>query len=92
MLILGNINWFYVGIVIGWAAPNFILLTSDESPIESGPLSIAEGSLVVSILYLGGLFGVPLAIFAAERFGRKIPLLLLSIPQIVRNFSNDLIV
>lgn len=67
-----------------WIAPNFIVLTSDDSPLESGPISISQAALVVSILYIGGFIGTIIASLFTERFGRKIPLMVLPIPQIVR--------
>lgn len=66
-----------------WSAPNYILLTTDESPLECGPLSDIEGSLVVALLSLGGLLGIFFAVSTIDRIGRKIPLLILTIPQIV---------
>lgn len=67
----------------GWASPNFILLTSDETPLQSGPLTISEASFVVSLSYIGGFIGTIAASMFAERFGRKISLLILLIPQTV---------
>lgn len=70
-----------------WSAPNFILLTSDKTPLECGPISISEASLVVALAYMGCLMGTIIASLSTERFGRKNILMLLPIPQIVSKYS-----
>lgn len=78
-----NLIMFFNGIMNAWGGPNFILLKSNETPLESGPLSISEASLVVSIICVGALIGIIITAVTTERFGRKIPLLLLAVPQFV---------
>lgn len=67
----------------GWASPNVELLKSDESPLPSGKINMDEASWIASLICLGGLIGNFLFGFIAIRFGRKIPLLFLTIPIIV---------
>ena len=67
----------------GWASPSVILLMSDETPLPSGKITIEEASWVVSLAYLGGVFGNIVFGFITNRFGRKWPLIIATIPIIV---------
>lgn len=42
------------GLCCGWTSPNILILTSDDSPLPSGPITMKEASSVASILCLGG--------------------------------------
>lgn len=72
-----------------------MLWITDETPLPSGKLTVFEASLVTSLLCIGSLFGNFLFVSLSAKFGRKIPLLFLAIPQIVSNTwttsANDLI-
>lgn len=76
------------GMGLGWAGPSINLLTSDESPLPSGQLTMEEASWIVSFLCVGGLIGNILFGFIANKFGRKRPLLVIAIPIFVRNGPN----
>lgn len=91
--IAGNLITFSYGTTTSWAASNYVVLTSPQSPLKSGPLTMAEGSMVVSLLCMGGLLGTILAVMAVDRYGRKTSLIFLAIPQIVINlhFFRDFI-
>lgn len=65
------------------AASNYGTLTSHESPLESGPLTLSEGAMVVSLLCAGGLLGTIVSVMGVERYGSKMSLIFLAIPQIV---------
>lgn len=72
------------GIINGWSSPNNIKLRSDtDNPLPSGKLTEDEISLTSSIMGLGALAGVPIAGLIANKFGRKWPLLFLTIPTTV---------
>lgn len=43
--------------ILGWSSPAIVLLTSDESPLPSGKISMVEGSWIASLTNLGGLVG-----------------------------------
>lgn len=62
-----------------------MLWITDETPLPSGKLSVFEASLVTSLLCIGSLFGNFLFVSLSAKFGRRIPLLFLAIPQIVSN-------
>ena len=61
-----------------------ILLTSDESPLPSGKINEEESSWVTSLLSLGAFLSNIVFGFIANQFGRKILLVLIGIPMIVR--------
>lgn len=41
------------GMVAGWASPNINLMTSDDSPLPSGKITMEEASSVASFVPLG---------------------------------------
>lgn len=72
------------GITCGWSSPSIILLTSDDTPLPSGKVSMDEASWIASFLCLGGLIGNIFFGFITKAFGRKVPLIVIGIPTIVR--------
>lgn len=77
------------GVSIGWSSPNVVLLTSSDSPLPSGQISMEEASWIASLLCIGGLAGNIFFGFITNAFGRKIPLILISIPAMVRLLVNE---
>lgn len=77
------------GCSIGWASASVPFLQSDQSPLKSGPLNLEEASWITALLCFGGLSGNIFYGLIANQFGRKIPMLTLSIPNIViqNNFN-----
>lgn len=41
------------GMVAGWASPNINVLTSDDSPLDGGKITMEEASSVASFVPLG---------------------------------------
>lgn len=78
------------GITAGWASPNINLLTSDNSPLATGKITMEEASLVASFVPLGALFGNFLFGFITSKCGRKKTLISIAIPAIVRFTLNPL--
>lgn len=74
------------GTTCGWSGPNYIVLTSNETALASGALTISEGSLVVSLLSVGGLIGTVFYSFMNDRYNRKILLSFMAVSQIVLVF------
>lgn len=70
-----------------WGGVCFDLFTSVDTPLACGPLTTSESALYVSLICCGGLIGTIIAMSCADRFGRKMPLLCVSIPYIVRSFN-----
>lgn len=60
-----------------------VLLTSDDTPLPSGKMTMDEVSWVVSLLSVGAIFSNVVFGFVANHFGRKISLFLIGIPMIV---------
>lgn len=84
---LVNLLMMCHGISGGWSSPNIGLLTSDESPLPTGKISISEAAWMASLLCMGGLIGNILFGFITNTYGRKIPLILITIPGVVSNTS-----
>lgn len=71
------------GTVCGWPSAAFLVLQSDNSPLETGILTLAEASWVGSIMCIGGLIGNLFFGMLANRFGRKRSLVFAGVPLIV---------
>lgn len=65
-------------------SPSIILLTSDESPLPSGKMTMEEATWLSALLPAGALLGNFFYGLIMKSFGRKLPLLSMSIPMIVR--------
>lgn len=75
-----NLITISFGMTEGWPSPSIFLLTSDQSPLPSGKITMEEGSWIASLICLGCLFGNIFFAIISNRFGRKWPLIILSIP------------
>lgn len=60
-----------------------ILLMSEESPLPCGRITMEQATWVTSLLQVGALICNIVFGYITNNFGRKIPLLLISIPMIV---------
>lgn len=78
-----NLMALVYGISSGWIAPNLVRFQSENSPI--GQISADQASLVVSIVYLGGIIGTLLFGYFADRCGRKWTLLAIAVPHMIAN-------
>lgn len=81
-----NILTICEGIGVGWPSPTINLLTSSESPLPSGKIDMEEASWIASLICVGGVIGNVIFGYVADKFGRKVPLILISIPMIVSDF------
>ena len=71
------------GATTGWLSPIILILQSDASPFDSGPITNEQMSWLGSISMLGGIFGNFFYATINNYFGRKISFLTLGIPNIV---------
>lgn len=73
------------GVIVGWCSTCVDLLISDESPLPFGKITLEEASWVSSLMQLGA-FCSPISMcfgFITNKFGRKWPLLFITIPLLV---------
>lgn len=70
------------GIACGWLSPYLSLLTSEKSPLATGPLNIDQLSWIGALLPFGGMAGSFIIPFLANRIGRRKALLIVALPQI----------
>ncbi|XP_037033974.1 facilitated trehalose transporter Tret1-like [Bradysia coprophila] len=68
------------GNLIGWLSPSLLLLLSQNSPIDTGPINTTQASWLGSISYLGGFFGTFIFLVIIKLLGRKIAFCILAIP------------
>lgn len=80
-----NLLTICFGAFIGWPSAALLLLQSEDSPLEGGPLTTSEVSWVGSVICIGALCGTLLFGWTSDRFGRKISMLVAVIPQLVRS-------
>lgn len=60
----------------GWPSASLLHLQSDESPLDSGPLSLDEASWVGSLLCVGAVCGNIAFGLITERLGQKLPMMI----------------
>lgn len=85
LFLIVNLLSLGYGVVCGWSSPNIILLTSDETPLPSGKITMEEASWIASFICVGGVTGNIFFGFITNMFGRKWPLIIIAIPTCVRN-------
>lgn len=76
-------------ILQGWGSPNIILLTSDETPLPSGKITLEESSWMLALLSIGNMLGNILFGYITNVFGRKVPCIFTAFPMIVSTSSFD---
>lgn len=74
---------FGFGLAIGWTSSAIPQLRSPKAPL--GDITLEESAWVASIFPLGGLLATPLVAILSERYGKKISLILWTIPFAVSN-------
>lgn len=57
--------------VLGWVSPVLPLLKSDDSPLDTGPLTVEQSSWIGSSHCLTGIIGLFTFIYMSNRFGCK---------------------
>ncbi|XP_055296382.1 facilitated trehalose transporter Tret1-like isoform X2 [Sitodiplosis mosellana] len=78
-----NLLTFSFGMATGWATINFNELQSENCTFPTGPLSLEEASLVVSLLNIGGFFGNWITLLMNNIFGIKRTIHLFGVPLIL---------
>lgn len=78
--ISANLIGFSFGWACAWANVNFLEFQSPNSKLQ---LTYDEITLVMSLICAGGLMGTVVYLWALEKFGRKKPILFLSVPTVV---------
>ncbi|KAH8412743.1 hypothetical protein KR009_005255 [Drosophila setifemur] len=78
-----NIITISYGAFCGWPSSSFLELTSDASPLDTGPLTKQDQGWVAAYICLGGLFGTILFAWLADKVGRKRSILWMAVPNLV---------
>lgn len=82
-VILGNIMTAAHGSTNSWPSANFLALQKSETSLPSGPLSVHEAALVISIHYIGAIVGNLMVSPIVRKYGCKRVMMTVAIPQIV---------
>lgn len=78
-----NLATFGWGLTVAWSSPSLPFLMSEESPLDSGPVTKEQATWIGSIVCIGGAIGAFFYGLAVERFGRKPTMFLIAVPQII---------
>lgn len=84
LLFTANIVVLGQGCAIGWLSPTLPLLQSDDSPLQSGKLTIEEASWIGSISSIGSVVGTIYFGLMSIYFGCKKTLVFCGFPVAVR--------
>lgn len=74
------------GCVIGWVSPFLPLLQSDQSPLETGAITLTQASWVGAFVCVGGVLGNFSFGMLVNLIGSKRTIILLALPQLVYFF------
>lgn len=72
-----------MGTTIGYGAVNFPYLQEKNTNFPSGPLTLNEATLFMSLNTIGGIFGLFIFAFVLRKIGSRNAILFLGIPQMV---------
>lgn len=84
-----NLATIGFGLFEGWSSPSILLLTSAKSPLPSGTISMEQASWVASLQCVGCLLGNICFGYIINRYGRRLPLIILAFPLAV-SIGNEL--
>lgn len=87
--IVGNLLTASYGSSNGWASANFLALQKSDTIFPSGPLSLKEATLVMSIYFAGGFVGNMFYPYILQRYGSKRTMLAIGFPQIVSETTSQ---
>lgn len=78
------------GLFEGWINTNIILLQSDDTPLPTGKISMEAASWLASIQCIGALAGNICFGWIINRYGRRLPLIIIAVPLVVSKvYHND---
>lgn len=86
-----NLTTLLSGISMGWSSPAIPILSSKNTPLESGIVSNEEISWIGSSYCIGGLFTTLSYNFVSDLIGRKKAIQLIALPLFVNIFLNFII-
>lgn len=78
-----NLVTFCQGFSLGWVTPTLQILQSENSPLESGPITLEETILLGVLPAVGGLAGTLLFSILSNYLGRIVSISLLIFPNMV---------
>ncbi|KAJ6646777.1 Facilitated trehalose transporter Tret1, partial [Pseudolycoriella hygida] len=78
-----NIATFCHGIICGWNAPAIWLMQTEDSPLESGKISLNDASWISGGQYIGYVIGIFLFAAVSKRFSLRTAMSLLVLPNLV---------
>lgn len=87
---VANIISLCHGMAIGWLSPNLPKLQSDDSPLQTGPMTLSETSWIGSCFSIGAIVGNCIFGVLSNYIGRKNTLCILALPNLVNRYYSCL--
>ncbi|XP_063834434.1 facilitated trehalose transporter Tret1-like [Ostrinia nubilalis] len=81
-VIVVNLSILCSGMGLAWPSPVLVMLMNETETVLSRPITEEEGSWIVSIGFLVGIFGIAIPVFLVDRIGRKRCILLAAAPKL----------
>ncbi|XP_059061344.1 facilitated trehalose transporter Tret1-2 homolog [Achroia grisella] len=81
MAILVNTTLLTYGLQAGWISPMTKVLQSETSSVVDQPITDANLTWIASIIPITAVFGVSLYTYLADKFGRRMCVLAVAVPQ-----------
>ncbi|XP_031623618.1 facilitated trehalose transporter Tret1-like [Contarinia nasturtii] len=82
-VIIANIISLCHGMAIGWLSPNLPKLQSDDSPLDTGRMSLSSASWLGSCFSIGAILGNCIFGTISNYIGRKNTLCILALPNLL---------
>ncbi|KAL0861069.1 hypothetical protein ABMA27_009580 [Loxostege sticticalis] len=82
VVIVVNLSILCTGLGLAWPSPVLVKLMNSTETVLPRPITKEEGSWIVSIGFLVGMFGTILPAFLLDRIGRKRCILLAAAPKL----------
>ncbi|XP_013188090.2 facilitated trehalose transporter Tret1 [Amyelois transitella] len=82
VVIIANLSALCTGFGLGWSSPVLVKLTNGTDTVLQGPITVDQGSWLVSVSFLSGIPGIFLTGYLLDAVGRKYCLILSCVPRI----------
>lgn len=77
------------GCAIGWLSMALPLLNSDDSPLDTGKLTISEVSWIGAVVCIGALIGNLVSGYIVTIIGSRHTIFMIGFPQLVSDLLDD---
>ncbi|KAJ0170729.1 hypothetical protein K1T71_013501 [Dendrolimus kikuchii] len=86
VVITVNLTMIAAGMGLMWPSPVFVKLRDKDQTILPEPITEEQGSWIVSVGFLTGIFGNFMAAYLVDRIGRKLCIIIGCLPKFIAGF------